>query len=61
MCTTSERNEEDNDNNNNDSCSRNFKVADLIKENTDLLVQYNELTVKLDDLNKLKTLRDLKM
>ena len=61
LCTTSERNEEDNDNNNNDSCSRNFKVADLIKENTDLLVQDNELTVKLDDLNKLKTLRDLIM
>lgn len=61
LCTTSKRNEENDGSNNNDTCLRNSKVEDLIIENANLSVQDNELTKKLDDLNKLKTFRDLIM
>ncbi|KAK5959824.1 Dsl1p PWA37_002889 [Arxiozyma heterogenica] len=61
LCTASTQNEKNNNSNNDDNYTGSSKVDDLIKENTNLLNQDNELTIKLDDLNKLKTFRDLIM
>ena len=47
--------------NENDNCSNVHNLNDLIKENTALLTQDNQFTTELDDLNKLKTFRDLIM